>query len=227
MPIAAKVVAAARCPPVSGAAVDVAVAGRAAPEWPDAGRSRWCVSTLARLLCRRKTASVRLVGLFVLCLGMAESPHRPIASQVDLECFGVVFKAERRHCKKNVLAVDRLAFLLLALLGSCETRSAAIRLFQPDLSDAPSLVMKEMNSLTHSCMHSLASFAIFALSGSDVFMMRATGAKLAMNCSDSCRRSPCAARRGRLRTGLAADEDDDVEDKLRCTRDMAVVGGRI
>lgn len=44
----------------------------------------------------------------------------------------------------------------------------------------PSLVMKEMNSLTHSCMHSLASFAIFAFSGKAFFMMRATGAKLRM-----------------------------------------------
>ena len=41
----------------------------------------------------------------------------------------------------------------------------------------PSLVMNEMNSLTHSCMHSLASLAIFALSGNAVFMIRATGAK--------------------------------------------------
>jgi len=40
--------------------------------------------------------------------------------------------------------------------------------------------MKEMNSLTHSCMHSLASFAILAFSGGAVFMMRATGAKLRM-----------------------------------------------
>jgi len=80
--------------------------------------------------------------------------------------------------------------------------------------------MKEMNSLTHSCMHSLASFAIFALSGNDVFMMRATGAKLAMNCSDSCRRSLCDARRWRLRTGLAADEHDDVEGERQWTRDI-------
>jgi hypothetical protein len=46
--------------------------------------------------------------------------------------------------------------------------------------DSPSLVMKEMNSLTHSCMHSFASFAIFAFSGRAIFMMRATGAKLRM-----------------------------------------------
>jgi hypothetical protein len=40
--------------------------------------------------------------------------------------------------------------------------------------------MKEMNSLTHSCIHSLASLAIFAFSGSAFFMIRATGAKLRM-----------------------------------------------
>lgn len=45
--------------------------------------------------------------------------------------------------------------------------------------------MKEMNSLTHSCMHSLASLAILALSGNAVFMMRATGAKLRMLASCS------------------------------------------
>lgn len=50
----------------------------------------------------------------------------------------------------------------------------------------PSLVMKEMNSLTHSCIHSLASFAILAFSGNAVFMIRATGAKLRMLASDSC-----------------------------------------
>lgn len=51
--------------------------------------------------------------------------------------------------------------------------------------DSPSLVMKEMNSLTHSCMHSFASFAILALSGSAIFMMRATGAKLRMLASEA------------------------------------------
>lgn len=45
---------------------------------------------------------------------------------------------------------------------------------------SPSLVMKEMNSLTHSCMHSFASLAILAFSGSAVFIIRATGAKLRM-----------------------------------------------
>jgi hypothetical protein len=45
--------------------------------------------------------------------------------------------------------------------------------------------MKEMNSLTHSCMHSLASLAILALSGRAVFMIRATGAKLRILASDA------------------------------------------
>jgi hypothetical protein len=45
-------------------------------------------------------------------------------------------------------------------------------------------VMNEMNSLTHSCIHSLASFAIFAFSGRAVFIIRATGAKLRMLASD-------------------------------------------
>ena len=53
--------------------------------------------------------------------------------------------------------------------------------------DVPSLVMNEMNSLTHSCIHSLASLAIFAFSGSAVFMIRATGAKFWMLASDSSR----------------------------------------
>jgi hypothetical protein len=45
--------------------------------------------------------------------------------------------------------------------------------------------MNEMNSLTHSCMHSFASFAILALSGSAIFMIRATGAKLRMLASEA------------------------------------------
>jgi len=45
--------------------------------------------------------------------------------------------------------------------------------------------MNEMNSLTHSCMHSFASFAIFALSGNAIFIIRATGAKLRMLASDT------------------------------------------
>jgi len=44
--------------------------------------------------------------------------------------------------------------------------------------------MNEMNSLTHSCIHSFASLAILAFSGSAVFMIRATGAKLRMSASN-------------------------------------------
>jgi hypothetical protein len=56
------------------------------------------------------------------------------------------------------------------------------RIYKP--GNIPSLVMKLMNSLTHSCMHSLASFAILAFSGKAVFMIRATGAKFLMLASD-------------------------------------------
>jgi len=45
-------------------------------------------------------------------------------------------------------------------------------------------VIKEMNSLTHSCMHSLASLAILAFSGKAVFIIRATGAKFLMLASE-------------------------------------------
>ena len=48
---------------------------------------------------------------------------------------------------------------------------------RPEGFRLPSLVMKEMNSLTHSCIHSLASFAILAFSGRAVFIILATGAK--------------------------------------------------
>ena len=44
--------------------------------------------------------------------------------------------------------------------------------------------MNEMNSLTHSCIHSLASLAIFAFSGKADFMIRATGAKFRILASD-------------------------------------------
>lgn len=46
--------------------------------------------------------------------------------------------------------------------------------------------MNEMNSLTHSCMHSFASFAILAFSGSAVFIILATGAKFLILESKTC-----------------------------------------
>jgi hypothetical protein len=67
----------------------------------------------------------------------------------------------------------------------------------------PSLVMKEINSLTHSCMHSLASLAILAFSGKAVFMIRATGAKLRMLASDMAE----------------GDDDDDNDERLPCCLD--------
>lgn len=74
--------------------------------------------------------------------------------------------------------------------------------------------MKEMNSLTHSCMHSLASFAIFAFSGRAVFMIRATGAKLRMLASDA------ALLLVLLAPFCGGDVDESGED------DMAAAAGR-
>lgn len=70
------------------------------------------------------------------------------------------------------------------------------------MSGLPSLVIKEINSLTHSCMHSLASFAILALSGRAFFMIRATGAKLRMLASTSSNFSAFEACDG---PGVAAE----------------------
>lgn len=67
----------------------------------------------------------------------------------------------------------------------------------------PSLVMKEMNSETHSCMHSFASFAILAFSGSAFFIIRATGAKLRMLASE-------------FRNKVAVELDGDGENANEC-----------
>ena len=67
----------------------------------------------------------------------------------------------------------------------CDVRADGCSL--NDWQNIPSLVMNEMNSLTHSCMHSLASLAILALSGRAIFMIRATGAKFRMLASEAAR----------------------------------------
>lgn len=45
--------------------------------------------------------------------------HLSVPRQVDLQCFAVVLEAERSHGEENVLAVHRLALLLLAFLRCC------------------------------------------------------------------------------------------------------------
>lgn len=65
--------------------------------------------------------------------------------------------------------------------------------------------MKEMNSETHSCIHSLASFAILAFSGRAVFIILATGAKLCMLASESKRTLLFAA------LDCCGDDDRDCE----------------
>lgn len=73
---------------------------------------------------------------------------------------------------------------------------SATKLLRKSQGVIPSLVMKEINSLTHSCMHSFASFAILAFSGSAVFMIRATGAKFLMLASDEVSCFPGLVARG-------------------------------
>jgi hypothetical protein len=109
--------------------------------------------------------------------------HFAIPRKVDFQCFRIVLEAKRRHSKEYVLAIDSFALLLLALFGGCHRHQRPSHTCE--VRDSPSLVMNEMNSLTHSCMHSFASFAILALSGSAIFMIRATGAKLRMLASDA------------------------------------------
>ena len=75
-----------------------------------------------------------------------------------------------------------------------------------------------MNSLTHSCIHSLASLAILALSGRAFFMMRATGAKFRILASSSSALSAFEAR------GALGDLEDELQDMRRvqiCTAERA------
>jgi hypothetical protein len=111
--------------------------------------------------------------------------HFAILGQVDLQGFRIIFESQRSHGKQDIFSIHRLPLLLLTFLGSCVTvvRKAVDRAM--DWENSPSLVMNEMNSLTHSCMHSFASLAILALSGNAVFMIRATGAKLRMLASET------------------------------------------
>jgi hypothetical protein len=59
-------------------------------------------------------------------------------------------------------------------------------------------------------MHSFASFAIFALSGRAVFIIRATGAKLRMLASDESSYFPGLEVRG----GVSGGGDDDAWDMI-------------
>jgi len=119
--------------------------------------------------------------------GGTDRTHFAIFRQVDLQSLGVVLETQRRHGEENVLAVDGLALLLLAFLRGYSARSVGgkTQSWTRESNNSPSLVMNEINSLTHSCIHSLASLAIFALSGNAVFIILATGAKLRILASDA------------------------------------------
>ena len=94
--------------------------------------------------------------------------------EIQIERLNVWFKAQRGHGPQQVVPVDGLALLLLALVAG-PVHPAQSEL-QPAFScwkNAPawahSLVMKLINSETHSCTVSLASLAILALLGSCFF----------------------------------------------------------
>lgn len=72
-------------------------------------------------------------------------------------------------------------------------------------------MMNEMNSLTHSCMHSLASLAILAFSGRAFFMILATGAKLRMLASKWSYLS-AFEEEGRAASGEPGDESWDMDE---------------
>jgi hypothetical protein len=68
-----------------------------------------------------------------------------------------------------------------------------------------------MNSLTHSCIHSLASLAILAFSGRAVFIIRATGAAFLILVS----RKSCLGREmgsSCLRGGETDEEEEEEEE---------------
>lgn len=50
-----------------------------------------------------------------------------ILGKVNLESLGIVLKTERGHREQNILAIDSLALLLLALLRSCSSNQSVIQ----------------------------------------------------------------------------------------------------
>jgi hypothetical protein len=47
--------------------------------------------------------------------GRPDKTHFAIFGEIDLQCFGIILEPQRSHGKENVLAIDRLALLLLTL----------------------------------------------------------------------------------------------------------------
>ena len=127
------------------------------------------------------------------CLSAADTPTRTAEGpeprpRLACHCGGdepgrapqrlhVLLKAERAQRPQQVIAVDGFSLFSLALVARPDSQrgeaaSAAGRGAAAHAQGAHSLVMKEMNSDTHSCIVSLLSFAILALAGSARFMMR-------------------------------------------------------
>lgn len=76
--------------------------------------------------------------------------HLLVFLKKKLQPWQVSIKAETLHRVNNVISINSLSLVVLALLRGWGKKGI------------PSLVMNEMNSLTHSCTVSFASFEIFA-----------------------------------------------------------------
>lgn len=90
------------------------------------------------------------------------------------------WQTECLHHLQSSSSLDGISPKLSSTVSVCNSRP-----YCTNCDGIPSLVMNEMNSDTHSCMHSFASLAIFAFSGRAVFIILATGAKLRMLASEA------------------------------------------
>ena len=103
-------------------------------------------------------------GVLLLCISRGKSSAPRRNSQTPKTSLQTEYLPHLQSFASLAGISRRLKDSLLEIIGN--------RLIQ---GIVPSLVMKLINSLTHSCIHSFASLAIFALSGSAVFIIRATG----------------------------------------------------
>lgn len=141
-----------------------------------------CRSSAPPLHCSSDLSPTNQFSLSTFCLRRMWGRvfYFSVFCEVNFQSLGVILESQRCHGKQYILSIDRLSLLLLTFLGGW---GKSLPLSDYELvrrGILPSLVIKLMNSLTHSCMHSFASFAILALSGSAVFMIRATGRRSAL-----------------------------------------------
>lgn len=118
---------------------------------------------LVELSLRTLSASIR---------GWPPSTHTAVLCEVDLARLCIVVESQGCHSVEDILAVDRLSLVIEDLFR----RFRALRGVRSVVAGRrrPTPTRNEMNSDTHSCTHSLASLAIFALSGNAAFIILPT-----------------------------------------------------